>query len=148
MSRHLSKDEGDGKLPSYFETVNTTPNTTLKLLTRELEKRKSKESYSLKAFFSYTTRLETFSSWSTLHALSPDVIARAGFCYTGIGEICICPWCERLVTKWNFFDEPFNKHKEISPFGCNYLDYIFPQPSYNECSLDSSPPQLVIDEDI
>ena len=145
MSRNVNIEEDSVSLPTtlrYFSSPSTGA------LSNELEKKKNKKDYSLSQFYSYTSRLETFTAWSTLHPLKPEKLAQAGFCYTGLGDICICPWCERLVTDWKLFDEPFSKHKEISSVGCSFLDYIFPTPTYIQSSLPSSPKGLVIDETI
>ena len=116
-------------------------------LVTELKKKELNQSYSLDYFYHCENRLETFHQWSRFHPLKAENLAQAGFCYVGYGEICICPWCEKTVDAWRYFDEPFSKHKEIS-FGvkCPYLRYIFFDIK-EENIFHQSPKRLIIEEE-
>ena len=121
-------------------------NSALSELNTELRNRSLRISYSLKAFYSCNKRLETFQTWSKLHPLKPEQLAQAGFCFTGFGDICLCPWCEKEVDRWTLLDEPFAKHKEVSSLVCPYLSYIFPQAKAQKEPVDTYS-NLVIEED-
>ena len=138
-----SIDEGDGKLPINKEQdFKTSPLADLQY---NLRRKQTKQSYNLENFFSFSMRLETFVKWPATHFLNAMHLARAGFCYTGFGEACVCPWCEVVIDKWEYFDEPFGKHKEVSSSVCPYLHYLFPTNLLHTSDLVEAS-QLIIDE--
>ena len=112
-------DDGDGRLPMD----RTTPIGDLQY---QLKLKRKKKPYSLESFFSFSKRLATFEKWPVMHSLKSFNLAQAGFCYTGVGDVCFCPWCEVFIDNWNYLDEPFGKHKEVSSSFCTYLHYLFP----------------------
>ena len=139
----VNTDEGDGKLP-----INKGEDFVLSALgelQHHLRRKQNNQPYLLEKFFSFSYRLATFEKWSDTHSLRPMHLAQAGFCYTGIGEACICPWCEIIIDKWGYFDEPFGKHKETSSSVCTYLHYLFPTKLIEPSDL-SEPSQLIVDE--
>ena len=144
MAQNSSVDEGDGRDPPQFSMFSD--NAAQKELCFELNLKQNRQDYSLKKFFSCDKRLETFTNWSHMLPQHPLKLAQAGFCYTGVADLCICPWCECTIDKWGIFDEPFNKHKAASVWGCDFLNIIFPQTSAEDTALDLSSSKLVVEE--
>lgn len=75
------------------------------------------------------TRLTTFHNWPTEASVQPDVLARAGFFYTGHGDNVKCFFCDGGLRNWEPGDDPWQEHAKWFP-RCEYLiqsrgqDYI------------------------
>lgn len=64
-------------------------------------------------------RIQTFINWP-VSFLSPVLMAKAGFYYTGVDDIVSCPFCSVEVHSWVNGDDPKLDHERWSP-GCRYL---------------------------
>uniref|UniRef100_A0A3Q1IXZ9 RING-type E3 ubiquitin transferase n=1 Tax=Anabas testudineus TaxID=64144 RepID=A0A3Q1IXZ9_ANATE len=75
------------------------------------------------------SRLTTFHNWPTEASVEPDVLARAGFFYTGHGDNVKCFYCDGGLRNWEPGDDPWQEHAKWFP-RCEFLiqsrgqDYI------------------------
>uniref|UniRef100_A0A8C6WKQ6 RING-type E3 ubiquitin transferase n=1 Tax=Neogobius melanostomus TaxID=47308 RepID=A0A8C6WKQ6_9GOBI len=75
------------------------------------------------------TRRTTFHNWPTEASVQPDVLARAGFFYTGHGDNVKCFFCDGGLRNWEPGDDPWQEHAKWFP-RCEFLiqsrgqDYI------------------------
>ncbi|XP_059484228.1 death-associated inhibitor of apoptosis 1-like [Neocloeon triangulifer] len=65
-------------------------------------------------------RMETFKNWPKGLSQTPDVLARAGFFYTGCGDRVVCFQCSLGLKDWAQDDEPFAEHAKWNQ-GCQHL---------------------------
>ncbi|XP_074538344.1 baculoviral IAP repeat-containing protein 7 [Halichoeres trimaculatus] len=66
------------------------------------------------------TRLTTFHNWPTEASVQPDVLARAGFFYTGHGDNVKCFYCDGGLRNWEPGDDPWQEHAKWFP-RCEFL---------------------------
>ncbi|XP_040050101.2 baculoviral IAP repeat-containing protein 7 isoform X2 [Gasterosteus aculeatus] len=75
------------------------------------------------------TRVTTFHNWPAEASVQPDVLARAGFFYTGHGDNVKCFHCDGGLRNWEPGDDPWQEHAKWFP-RCEFLiqergqDYI------------------------
>ncbi|XP_028266243.1 baculoviral IAP repeat-containing protein 7 [Parambassis ranga] len=75
------------------------------------------------------SRLTTFHNWPTEASVQPDILARAGFFYTGHGDNVKCFYCDGGLRNWEPGDDPWQEHAKWFP-RCEFLiqsrgqDYI------------------------
>ncbi|NWT71333.1 BIR7B protein, partial [Prunella himalayana] len=65
-------------------------------------------------------RLSTFESWPQNSSMHPEQLARAGFFYTGRGDVVRCFYCDGGVRSWSFGDDPWREHAKWYP-ECEFL---------------------------
>ncbi|NWU67222.1 BIR7B protein, partial [Pterocles burchelli] len=65
-------------------------------------------------------RLSTFQNWPQYTDMRPEQLARAGFFYTGHGDVVRCFYCDGGVRNWSFGDDPWREHAKWYP-GCEFL---------------------------
>ncbi|NXX83592.1 BIR7B protein, partial [Urocolius indicus] len=65
-------------------------------------------------------RLSTFQNWPQYTDMHPEQLARAGFFYTGQGDVVRCFYCDGGVRNWSFGDDPWREHAKWYP-GCEFL---------------------------
>ncbi|KAM6298810.1 baculoviral IAP repeat-containing protein 7 [Aegotheles albertisi] len=65
-------------------------------------------------------RLSTFQNWPQYTDMHPEQLARAGFFYTGQGDVVRCFYCDGGVRNWSFGDDPWREHAKWYP-GCDFL---------------------------
>uniref|UniRef100_A0A8C7LME7 RING-type E3 ubiquitin transferase n=1 Tax=Oncorhynchus kisutch TaxID=8019 RepID=A0A8C7LME7_ONCKI len=66
------------------------------------------------------SRLTTFHNWPTGAAVQPNVLARAGFFYTGHGDNVKCFHCDGGLRNWEPGDDPWQEHAMWFP-RCDFL---------------------------
>ncbi|KAM4738018.1 baculoviral IAP repeat-containing protein 7 [Anableps anableps] len=66
------------------------------------------------------SRLTTFHNWPTEASVQPDVLARAGFFYTGHGDNVKCFFCDGGLRNWEPGDDPWQEHAKWFP-RCEFL---------------------------
>uniref|UniRef100_A0A673A8Z8 RING-type E3 ubiquitin transferase n=1 Tax=Sphaeramia orbicularis TaxID=375764 RepID=A0A673A8Z8_9TELE len=66
------------------------------------------------------SRLTTFHNWPTDASVQPDVLARAGFFYTGHGDNVKCFFCDGGLRNWEPGDDPWQEHAKWFP-RCEFL---------------------------
>ncbi|XP_034028524.1 baculoviral IAP repeat-containing protein 7 [Thalassophryne amazonica] len=66
------------------------------------------------------SRLTTFHNWPTEASVQPDVLARAGFFYTGHGDNVKCFYCDGGLRNWEPSDDPWQEHAKWFP-RCEFL---------------------------
>lgn len=59
-------------------------------------------------------RLATFSNWPVTF-LSPQSLAKSGFYYFNQTDHVRCAWCQGVIAKWEFGDNPFTEHLKFFP---------------------------------
>lgn len=74
-------------------------------------------------FININARLRTFKSWQYKSVVNPELLASAGFFYTGKDDECVCFCCGVALADWKDEDNPFYEHEKHSPF-CRYNCYI------------------------
>ncbi|XP_063258285.1 baculoviral IAP repeat-containing protein 7 [Prinia subflava] len=65
-------------------------------------------------------RLSTFENWPPNSNMHPEQLARAGFFYTGQGDVVRCFYCDGGVRSWSFGDDPWREHAKWYP-ECEFL---------------------------
>ncbi|XP_021348694.1 baculoviral IAP repeat-containing protein 7-B-like [Mizuhopecten yessoensis] len=58
----------------------------------------------------YIDRLRTFSNWPAHFKQTPDDLARAGFFYAGVDDLCECYCCGGQLDGWEDDDDPQQEH--------------------------------------
>ncbi|XP_014909843.1 baculoviral IAP repeat-containing protein 7 isoform X2 [Poecilia latipinna] len=66
------------------------------------------------------SRLTTFHNWPTEASVQPDVLAQAGFFYTGHGDNVKCFFCDGGLRNWEPGDDPWQEHAKWFP-RCEFL---------------------------
>uniref|UniRef100_A0A665TVZ3 RING-type E3 ubiquitin transferase n=1 Tax=Echeneis naucrates TaxID=173247 RepID=A0A665TVZ3_ECHNA len=66
------------------------------------------------------SRLTTFHNWPSEASVQPDVLARAGFFYTGHGDNVKCFYCDGGLRNWEPGDDPWQEHAKWFP-RCEFL---------------------------
>nr|XP_043906074.1 baculoviral IAP repeat-containing protein 7-A-like isoform X2 [Solea senegalensis] len=75
------------------------------------------------------SRLTSFHNWPSEASVHPDVLARAGFFYTGHSDNVKCFYCDGGLRNWEPGDDPWQEHAKWFP-RCEFLiqsrgqDYI------------------------
>ncbi|XP_018772712.2 baculoviral IAP repeat-containing protein 7 [Serinus canaria] len=103
-------------------------------------------------------RLSTFENWPQNSSMHPEQLARAGFFYTGRGDVVRCFYCDGGVRSWSFGDDPWREHAKWYP-ECEFLLHsrgrefvnsvqatfsgtlLAPRHSWDQTEHDSSPSQ-------
>ncbi|NWU40574.1 BIR7B protein, partial [Hylia prasina] len=65
-------------------------------------------------------RLSTFENWPQSSNMHPEQLARAGFFYTGQGDVVRCFYCDGGVRSWSLGDDPWREHAKWYP-ECEFL---------------------------
>ncbi|XP_053169446.1 baculoviral IAP repeat-containing protein 7 isoform X3 [Hemicordylus capensis] len=65
-------------------------------------------------------RLMTFEIWPSYARVSPELLARAGFFYTGQGDYVRCFYCDGALRNWEAGDDPWVEHARWFP-RCKFL---------------------------
>lgn len=76
-------------------------------------------------YTSVNARLQTFSNWPKSEVLKKS-LASAGFVYTGVEDIVLCPICHVEGYHWEPADNPMDDHRTWSP-NCPFLGNALPQ---------------------
>ncbi|NXC29572.1 BIR7B protein, partial [Campylorhamphus procurvoides] len=114
------EDVGNEELvssPEYFDTVDGQ----LLSLLQQIINDETALPYEPKhpAMITEEMRLSTFQNWpnSNVH---PEQLARAGFFYTGRGDVVRCFYCDGGLRSWSFADDPWLEHAAWHPW-CQFL---------------------------
>ncbi|KAM6454075.1 baculoviral IAP repeat-containing protein 7 [Liasis olivaceus] len=65
-------------------------------------------------------RLMTFENWPSYAPVSPELLARAGFFYTGQQDYVRCFYCDGALRNWEQGDDPWTEHARWFP-RCAFL---------------------------
>lgn len=60
-------------------------------------------------------RVQSFRGWPQWSSQRPEVLAKAGFIYTGKSDICCCFHCGVQMREWEPDDDPVHEHIRCSP---------------------------------
>ncbi|XP_014613191.1 PREDICTED: baculoviral IAP repeat-containing protein 7-B-like [Polistes canadensis] len=71
-------------------------------------------------YASYDARLESFDSWPRAMPHSKELLAQAGYYYTGNGDQTLCYHCGGGLKDWESGDDPWEEHAKWFP-QCTYL---------------------------
>ncbi|KAF7248595.1 Baculoviral IAP repeat-containing protein 7-B [Varanus komodoensis] len=66
------------------------------------------------------SRLRTFQNWPSYARVCPEVLAGAGFFYTGEGDFVRCFYCDGALRNWERGDDPWMEHARWFP-RCKFL---------------------------
>ncbi|XP_038604158.1 E3 ubiquitin-protein ligase XIAP [Tachyglossus aculeatus] len=66
-------------------------------------------------------RLKTFANFPSNSPVSSSTLARAGFLYTGEGDVVRCFSCRIAVDRWQYGDSAIGRHRKISP-NCRFVN--------------------------
>ncbi|XP_077295166.1 death-associated inhibitor of apoptosis 1-like isoform X1 [Arctopsyche grandis] len=75
------------------------------------------------AFASEPARLASFKDWPCRMKQRPEVMADAGFFYTGSGDKTVCYYCGGGLKDWEDDDDPWEQHARWFPT-CHYIQLI------------------------
>ena len=67
-----------------------------------------------------STRLDSFQNWSKSEVVSPAVLSKAGFFYSGESDVVTCYYCDLNLCDWKIGDDAFLEHIRYSP-ACPYV---------------------------
>ncbi|CAC5397778.1 BIRC7_8 [Mytilus coruscus] len=70
---------------------------------------------------SYRSRLSTFRDMRSNIIQSKEILAHAGFFYTGTGDLVRCFYCGGGLRNWDRSDDPWTEHKRWFP-KCDFLN--------------------------
>ncbi|XP_068161125.1 baculoviral IAP repeat-containing protein 7 isoform X2 [Antennarius striatus] len=102
-----SSDSVDGQLLSQLQRMTMDdPGTAGQAVYPEMEAEDS--------------RLTTFHNWPSEASVQPDVLARAGFFYTGHADNVKCFFCDGGLRNWELGDDPWQEHAKWFP-RCEFL---------------------------
>lgn len=73
-----------------------------------------------KVIMNFKERLDTFHKWPKALAQRPAELSRAGFFYTGVGDVVKCPFCNIKLSNWMSDDKAWNEHKKFSEH-CDFI---------------------------
>jgi baculoviral IAP repeat-containing protein 7/8 len=65
-------------------------------------------------------RLKTFDLFPSACPIKPDILATAGFFFTGSEDCVRCFFCDVGLRRWEIGDDPYEEHARWYP-GCNFL---------------------------
>lgn len=69
-------------------------------------------------------RLKTFANFPSSSPVSASTLARAGFLYTGEGDIVRCFSCHAAVDRWQYGDSAVGRHRKVSP-NCRFINGFY-----------------------
>lgn len=70
-----------------------------------------------------TARLKTFDNWPKGLSQNAELMAEAGFFYTGSGDKVLCFYCKCGIKDWERDDDPWREHALLSP-QCAYVTMV------------------------
>ncbi|KAK3585128.1 hypothetical protein CHS0354_034259 [Potamilus streckersoni] len=88
-------------------------------------------------YSSYSVRLSTFSRFPVIHGVNVNILAAAGFYYTGYEDAVRCYTCDGGLKKWVPGDDPWEEHCKWFP-DCPHLEQSNYKPSLREANPDLS----------
>jgi hypothetical protein len=65
-------------------------------------------------------RIQTFCEWSSTNTVNIFALARAGFQYTGRGDVVECFKCKGTLKEWVQDDDPLSSHNQYYP-SCDFV---------------------------
>jgi hypothetical protein len=65
-------------------------------------------------------RIRTFCEWSSTNTVNIFALARAGFQYTGRGDVVTCFKCNGTLKEWLESDDPLAAHNQYYP-NCEFV---------------------------
>ena len=95
-----------------------------------------------KSYFRLKNRLRTFTTWPKYLHPDAEELARAGFVYTGCGDLVFCFYCGIHLKNWCPHDKSIDEHKKWSK-RCVFVAMTAPEkkikhrPSQEACSLQN-----------
>lgn len=74
-------------------------------------------------YMDFNSRLSTFAHWPPAINISPELLANAGFFYTGVSDEVKCFHCDGGMRAWSATDDPWVEHKKWHPH-CKYIEQM------------------------
>ena len=72
-------------------------------------------------FRSYEKRLSSFKQWKG--KVKPELLARSGFYYISIQDVCRCFYCGIEIFDWVYDDCPIDEHYRLSK-NCDLIECL------------------------
>lgn len=89
-------------------------------------------------FLNEAVRLQSFRNWPISHIVTPESLARAGFCYLNHNNTAFCIHCNGFIDNWKSGDDPDTKHRRLFP-NCPFVrSVILPRLGIHENDVASS----------
>ncbi|KAM9527405.1 baculoviral IAP repeat-containing protein 7 [Guaruba guarouba] len=112
---------GNQEMPPPQEVVDTVDGQFLSLLSgMDSEEAALPNEPEYPAMVTEEARLSTFQNCPRYVAMHSEALARAGFFYTGRGDVVRCFYCNGDVRNWQFESDPWWEHAKWFP-GCEFL---------------------------
>lgn len=86
----------------------------------------------------YEGRLRTFCGWPENLKQTPEMLAGAGFYYTGLGDHVRCFHCDGGLRNWETTDDAWTEHARWFP-KCEFVNLVRGQEFIQQC-IDNRPP--------
>ncbi|XP_076230544.1 death-associated inhibitor of apoptosis 2 [Nomia melanderi] len=86
----------------------------------------------------YEGRLSTFSGWPEKLKQTPEILASAGFYYTGLGDQVRCFHCDGGLRDWEVTDDVWTEHARWFP-KCEFVNLIRGQKFIQQCIANRPP---------
>lgn len=121
----------------YLNNVKLMPGTTLSLTELGIQTHAAPKQ---PHHATYEERLRTFYGWPENLKQTPEILARAGFFYTGLRDLVRCFHCDGGLRDWEVTDDVWTEHARWFP-KCEFVNLIRGRKFIQEC-IDNRPPLL------
>ncbi|KAL3883678.1 hypothetical protein ACJMK2_029917 [Sinanodonta woodiana] len=74
-------------------------------------------------YHTYHSRLSTFTKWPSDMTQTPELVAQAGFYYTGLQDVVRCFACDGGLKNWDPEDDPWIEHARWFP-SCPFVQKV------------------------
>ncbi|KZC11010.1 Apoptosis 2 inhibitor [Dufourea novaeangliae] len=128
---YLHKDTGD------LNTVKLMPGSTSSLTELGIQEHIAPKHPN---HATYEGRLRTFYGWPESLKQTPEILASAGFYYTGLRDLVRCFHCDGALRDWETTDDVWTEHARWFS-KCEFVNLIRGQKFIQEC-IDNRPPLL------
>ncbi|XP_054005935.1 putative inhibitor of apoptosis [Hylaeus anthracinus] len=129
---YLQKDEDD---TFYLKNVKLMPGATSSLKDLGIQVHTASK---IPNHATYEGRLQTFRGWPKNIKQIPEVLASAGFYYTGIADHVRCFHCDGGLLQWEATDNAWIAHARLFP-KCEFVNLVRGQEFIKHC-IDTRPP--------
>lgn len=68
-------------------------------------------------------RLVTFKTWPIGIKQTGLELCKAGLYYSGLSDVCVCPYCNIAICEWNHEDIPLYEHYKFAPH-CEFIHNV------------------------
>ncbi|XP_076245579.1 death-associated inhibitor of apoptosis 2 [Calliopsis andreniformis] len=119
----------------YLNNVKLMPGTTSSLTELGVQEHTGPKKL---RYATYEGRLHTFAGWPENLKQTPEMLASAGFYYTGFGDHVRCFHCDGGLRNWETTDGAWTEHARWFP-KCEFVNLVRGQEFIKQC-IDNRPP--------